>query len=52
MWKERVDEVISPTQLKELKDEVYSQKTKWTAAVAILGFAQIVFSLLVTLKII
>lgn len=40
-WKSRIDEVVSPTQLKELKDEVYKQKNRWTAVTAILAFIQI-----------
>lgn len=42
-WKQRVDDVMSPTQMKEMKDEVYTQKNKWTATVAIITFVQILF---------
>ena len=52
VWKDKVDEVISPTQLKELRNEVYDQKSKWTAAVAILAFSQVILGLLIGLKII
>ena len=42
VWKERVSEVMSPTQMKQLKDEVYKQKNKWTATIAILIFIEVV----------
>lgn len=41
-WKSRVSEVMSPTQMQQLKDEVYKQKNKWTATVAILIFIEVV----------
>lgn len=49
-WKGRIDEVVSPTQLKELKDEVYKQKNKWTATTAVLIFIQILFGLYLNLS--
>ena len=38
---ERVNDVWSPSQMKEAKDEIYKQKTRWAAAIAILTFLQI-----------
>jgi hypothetical protein len=49
-WKEKVDDIISPSQMKELKDEVYRQKNKWTATIAILTFVQILMGILLALK--
>lgn len=43
-WKGSVDEVMSPTQMKEIKDEVYKQKNKWTSAIAIITFIQILIT--------
>lgn len=40
-WFEKVNEVWSPTQMKEAKDEIYKQKSRWVALVAIIGFIQI-----------
>jgi len=49
-WKGRIDEVVSPTQLKELKDEVYKQKNKWTATTAILIFIQLLFGVYIKMN--
>lgn len=35
-WKGKVDEVWSPTQMKEVKNEVYTQKEQWTKTIGIL----------------
>jgi len=48
-WKEKVDDVMSPTQMKEMKDELYNQKGKWTSAIAILAFINFVLGTLVIL---
>ena len=40
-WIERVNDVWSPSQMKEAKDEIYKQKTRWAAAIAIISFLQI-----------
>lgn len=40
-WRERVNDIWSPSQMKEAKDEVYKQKTRWAATIAILTFIQI-----------
>ena len=50
-WQEKVNEVWSPTQMKEAKDEIYKQKNRWTATVAILAFIQIVIGIIVSLKV-
>lgn len=42
LWIEKVTDVWSPIQMKEAKDEIYSQKNKWVATVAILAFIQII----------
>jgi hypothetical protein len=42
-WIERVNDVWSPSQMKSAKDEIYTQKNKWTATIAIIGFVQIMF---------
>lgn len=49
-WKTRVNDVMSPSQMKELKDEVYRQKNRWTATIAILAFLQVVLGLLAAFK--
>ena len=41
-WIERVNDVWSPSQMKESKDEIYQQKNRWAAAIAIITFVQIV----------
>jgi hypothetical protein len=40
-WIEKVNEIWSPTQMKEAKDEIYKQKSKWISVIAIITFAQI-----------
>ena len=40
-WMEKVNDVWSPTQMKEAKDEIYKQKSRWVAAIAIISFIQI-----------
>jgi hypothetical protein len=40
-WKSKVDEVWSPTQMKEVKDEVYIQKNKWLIGYGIFIAVQI-----------
>jgi hypothetical protein len=41
IWIERVNDVWSPTQMKEAKDEIYKQKGLLTSAIAIVTFVQI-----------
>jgi len=40
-WIEKVNDVWSPSQMKEAKDEIYRQKNRWAAAIAIITFVQI-----------
>jgi DNA repair exonuclease SbcCD ATPase subunit len=42
IWIDKVNEIWSPTQMKEAKDEIYKQKTRWVAAIAIISFIQII----------
>jgi len=44
-WISKVSDVWSPTQMKEAKDELYQQKNRWVAAIAIMTFVQIMISL-------
>lgn len=48
-WKKDMDDVVSVPQMKDMKDEVYKQKSKWTATIAIIAAIQIIMGLLVTL---
>jgi len=45
-WIEKVNDVWSPIQMKEAKDELYAQKNKWVATIAIITFIQILISAL------
>jgi hypothetical protein len=46
-WIEKVNDVWSPIQMKEAKDEIYKQKNKWVATVAIITFIQLVIGYLI-----
>jgi len=48
-WKEKIDDVISPSQLKELRNEVANQKSKWTSFIAIIAAMQILGGVIVFL---
>jgi len=48
-WIERVNDVWSPSQMKEAKDEIYKQKSRWAAAIAIITFVQIAIGIAVTI---
>jgi len=48
-WIEKVNDVWSPTQMKEAKDEIYKQKNRWIAAMAILGFAQLALTIAISI---
>lgn len=50
IWQEKVNEIWSPSQMKEAKDEIYKQKNRWTATIAILLFIQIIIGIIVSLK--
>ena len=49
-WKREMDEVTSPTQLKDLKTEVENLKTFKTVSTTVWVVIQILFALLVALK--
>ena len=48
-WIERVNDVWSPNQMKEAKDEIYKQKNRWVAAIAIVTFIQILVGVVISL---
>ena len=50
IWQEKVNEIWSTSQMKEAKDEVYKQKNRWTATIAILLFIQVLIGVIVSLK--
>lgn len=45
IWIEKVNDVWSPAQMKEAKDEVYKQKNRWVAVIAIVSFIQILIAI-------
>jgi hypothetical protein len=45
VWIEKVNDIWSPTQMKEAKDELYRQKSKWGATIAIITFVQILLGI-------
>ena len=49
VWIEKVNDVWSPAQMKEAKDEIYAQKNKWVATIAIITFVQIVIGIVLTI---
>jgi septal ring factor EnvC (AmiA/AmiB activator) len=48
-WMEKVNDVWSPTQMKEAKDELYRQKHKWIAAIAIVSVIEIALTIVLAL---
>ncbi len=48
-WMEKVNDVWSPTQMKEAKDELYKQKTKLVAAAAIVSVLQVILTIILSL---
>lgn len=48
-WIEKVNDVWSPSQMKEAKDEIYKQKSRWVAAIAVITFVQILVGFGITL---
>jgi hypothetical protein len=50
IWQDKVNEIWSTSQMKEAKDEIYRQKNRWTATIAILLFIQIIIGIIVSLK--
>jgi hypothetical protein len=49
IWMEKVNDVWSPTQMKEAKDELYRQKTKLVAAAAIISVLQVILTIILSL---
>lgn len=49
LWIDKVNDVWSPTQMKEAKDEIYKQKSRWVAAIAIIGFVQLLVGFGITI---
>jgi hypothetical protein len=50
IWQDKVNEICSTSQMKEAKDEIFRQKNRWTATIAILLFIQIIIGIIVSLK--
>lgn len=48
-WMEKVNDVWSPNQMKEAKDEIYKQKSRWVAAIAIITFVQIIIGFAISI---
>lgn len=48
-WIQRVTDIWSPTQMKEAKDELYRQKNRWVAAIAIMSFIQIIVGIVISI---
>lgn len=48
-WIEKVNDVWSPSQMKEAKDEIYKQKTLLAAGIAIITFVQIVIGIIISI---
>jgi septal ring factor EnvC (AmiA/AmiB activator) len=48
-WIEKVNDVWSPSQMKEAKDEIYRQKNRWVAAIAIITFIQIAVGVIISI---
>lgn len=49
LWIEKVTDVWSTTQMKEAKDEIYKQKSRWVAAIAIFIFIQTLLTFAITI---
>lgn len=47
-WMDKVNDVWSPNQMKEAKDEIYKQKSRWVAAIAIITFVQIIVGFVIS----
>ncbi len=48
-WIQKVNDVWSPAQMKEAKDELYKQKNRWVAAIAVMSFIQIVIGIVISI---
>ena len=49
-WKNSVTEVWSPTQMKEVKDELYEQKSKWAVVIGVGIAVQLVWGIVLFFK--
>jgi hypothetical protein len=49
LWIEKVNDVWSPSQMKEAKDELYRQKNRWVAAIAIMSFIQVIVGIAISI---
>ena len=47
-WKEKVNDVWSPPQMKESKNEVYKQKDKWSRVIGFLIVVELVIGFVIT----
>jgi hypothetical protein len=48
-WIQKVNDVWSPVQMKEAKDELYKQKNRWVAAIAVMSFIQIIIGIAISI---
>lgn len=48
-WIDKVNDVWSPTQMKEAKDEIYKQKGRWIAAIAVVSVVQMIVGIGITI---
>jgi hypothetical protein len=48
-WIQRVTDIWSPAQMKEAKDELYKQKNRWVAAIAVMSFIQIIVGIVISI---
>ena len=50
IWKEKVQDICSVSQMKESKDEVYKQKNKWFIVIGILSALQVLWAIFTFFK--
>jgi len=48
-WIQKVNDIWSPIQMKEAKDELYRQKNRWVAVIAIMSFIQVIMGVILSL---
>lgn len=48
-WIQKVNDIWSPSQMKEAKDEIYKQKNRWVAVIAIVSFVQVIMGVILSL---
>lgn len=48
-WIQKVNDIWSPVQMKEAKDELYRQKNRWVAVIAIMSFIQVIMGIILSL---